>query len=186
MLKRKWILGKGTGLFLVRVAVGSIFLSHGLMKLMDMNGTISMFQNAFHIGPTLAWINTIIEVLGGVAMILGIGTYITGILLSIVMFVVIFHVKIPAGNFANAELETLLLAGSFAVALAGPGRFALGPRLCNCCKGGVCPADGKCNCHLLCGTTNCGGTCGCGSGDKCGCGTCAVGHDKEESRPKSI
>ena len=68
-----------------------------------------------------------LEMIGGIALILGIVTPVLGVLFAIEMAGVIFFVKRGQGFFApkGFELELTLLVASVALALSGPGAFSL-------------------------------------------------------------
>lgn len=126
------------GLLLVRLGVGAIFLSHGISKLSSMDGVIGFFAS-LGIPAILAWIVALVETIGGIAMVLGVFTKISGVLLSVIMLVAIIKVKFPHGGFNASELELMLLLASLGISLTGPGKYALGNHRCGC-------VGGKCDC----------------------------------------
>lgn len=150
------------GLFLVRLALAAVFLSHGIGKLSAMDQTIGFFAS-IGFGAFWAWTVSIIEVLVGVAMLLGIFTKIAGILISAIMLVAIFHVKWTMGYF-GFELDLVVLLSALAVVFAGSGPWSLARMFhgCHCddCGHG-CACDGKKK-----------GACG------CGCKSCDTPADK--------
>lgn len=121
----------GLGLLLLRVVAGVVFFMHGWQKLVD-NG-ISQTQTGFDgMGAPLpeitAVIVTFVELIGGIALILGALTQIAGILLAIDMVSALFIVHIENGIFvANMGYELVFLLGGAALALVltGPGPFAI-------------------------------------------------------------
>lgn len=142
----------GLGLLLIRLALGIIFLVHGIAKLRGIDGTTMFFDAALPVGTSLAvvlaWVVALVETIGGAAMIFGIFTRVTGWLLAIIMVVAIVFVKSKM-PFAAAELDIMLLASALGIAFAGPGMLALG-RYIPCTKGacdhcGVC--KGGCTGH---------------------------------------
>ncbi|MFQ5857599.1 MAG: DoxX family protein [Anaerolineae bacterium] len=117
----------------LRLAVGVVFLAHGWSKFGDLNGIAQMFGGMGMPAPVLmAALTATIETLGGAALILGIGTRIAAVLLSILMLVAIVIVKSKVGLIApmgaplpGAELDLALLAGVVALILQGGGRLSL-------------------------------------------------------------
>ena len=118
------------GIALVRIIVGVVFFAHGYLKFfkMGIDGTIGFFTSLGIPAPQLAaWFVTGLEMIGGLALILGIFTPVLGVLFAIEMAVVIFTAKRGEGFFApkGFELELTLLVASAALALTGPGSFSL-------------------------------------------------------------
>ncbi len=171
--------GKKCGLLILRVVLGVIFIAHGWMKIHNMDGTEAFFGS---LGFATFWAGIVAwtEFLSGIGMVLGIFTRLAGFLLVIIMAVVIFKLKWAGGLMGNAgmqgfEYELMLLASALTIALSGPGRWALGPCVCGCCKKGTCKGKG-CVCHMMCGS-DCKSACdGC---DTCKGGMC-TGHEKTE------
>ncbi len=147
---------KNTGLLIMRLGLGAIFLVHGILKLQNMEGTIGFF-NQIGLSPMLAWVVAIIEVVGGALMILGLFTPVVGLLLAVVMLVAFIKVKLPIGGmqtFLTGEIDLALFVLSVGLACTGAGKYSLAT-LCRCgkcvmfCKnkdGHVCGTDGDCGC----------------------------------------
>ncbi len=132
----------GIALLLLRLIVGFVFLNHGLGKLIGppfagggMEGWIGFAAQIGLPSPVaLAWLWVAIETLGGLALILGAGTAITGLLLAIGMAVAIVKVHLPHGfdvfrygspDARGYEYSLTLLVASLAIAIGGPGILAL-------------------------------------------------------------
>ena len=133
----------GTGLAILRIVLGIIFVYHGADKLfggiVDTTGFFGMVGIPF---PALmAWLVGLVEFGGGLALILGFFARIGALLLVPVMLVAIATVHLGNG-FANVnivgmgesgpifglpgwEYNFALLGGLLAVAFGGPGRWAL-------------------------------------------------------------
>ncbi len=156
------------GLLILRVVIGVIFIAHGWQKIDNMAGTVGFFTS-LGLPAFLAYVDAWVEFIGGIAFVLGIFTKITGYLFAIIMAVAILKLKLVGGltGAKGYEFELLLLAASLCISFAGPGIFAIGPRLCPCCRGGKCKSSG-CACHMFCGSTNCGGK-------NCACNMCKGG-----------
>ena len=117
------------GIAILRVVVGIVFLAHGFQKLflVGFGGIAEMFGGLGIPAPELfAVIVTLVEFLGGLALILGLFTRIAAILLAGDMLVAILTVHLPHGFFiTNGENALVLLAANVALAVAGPGEAAL-------------------------------------------------------------
>ncbi|WP_332696134.1 DoxX family protein [Halalkalibacter lacteus] len=113
------------GLFIVRVVVGITFMLHGLDKFQTGIGNIAGWFDSVGLPGFLAYIIAVIELVGGIAMILGIGTRIVGGLFALVMVGAIVTVKLPAGFLGGFELDVILLAVSIQLAMSGSSIFSL-------------------------------------------------------------
>ncbi|GAA3442698.1 DoxX family protein [Planomonospora venezuelensis] len=114
-------------LLLARIAIGAIFIVHGLEKLNErgVGGTIDYFDS---LGIPLAVVAApavlLLEVVGGAAVILGAGLPIVGVMLAVDMMGAIFFVQGPKGWKAS-ELCLSLLVGSLVLAFSGGGALAV-------------------------------------------------------------
>jgi putative oxidoreductase len=122
-----------SALLIMRILIGVIFLMHGISKFnMGINGTTDFFAAAgIPLAALFAWIVTLLETFGGIALILGIGTRITALLLGITMIVssiVIIKMDLPFISTQLAtgyELNFALLAALLPIIILGPGRYSL-------------------------------------------------------------
>jgi uncharacterized membrane protein YphA (DoxX/SURF4 family) len=120
----------------LRVALGVIFVWHGLDKF---DAGISMVEGAFTEwgvpAPAItAPLTAVLEIVGGVALILGLVTRLAAMLLGLVMVGAIVWVKgdlglISSAPMPGAELDLALLAGLVSLVLTGPGSLAVDPRI---------------------------------------------------------
>lgn len=111
------------GLFLIRFVAGVIFIFHGVQKLSNMEGTIAFF-GSIGFGALLAWAVALVEVAGGLSLILGIWTKVFGALLAAIMITALFKLKIALG-FVASEIDLMLLATSLAVIFSGCGKYSI-------------------------------------------------------------
>lgn len=120
---------RDAGLLAVRLAVGAGFLGHGLVKLFKMHasGVAGMLSHTFFApaAPFFAWILIIVEILGGLALILGLFPRIAGALLVVDMFFAIVLMRIHGPYVGGWELEASFLSVALLMLLNGPGRWSL-------------------------------------------------------------
>jgi putative oxidoreductase len=124
------------GLALLRIALGIAFLLHGWAKLsggVDGVAGVGDFFGGLGIpAPGLmAWIVTLVEVVGGILLIVGFLTQIAGILLALDMLGVIIFAYFGQGSpfldrgVISWEMELVFGIGALCIALAGPGAWAV-------------------------------------------------------------
>ncbi|MBZ6078623.1 DoxX family protein [Microvirga puerhi] len=115
----------------LRVALGILFLAHAGLKIFVFTpaGTAQFF-GSLGLPPALAYLTILIEVAGGVALILGFYARIAAIVLIPILLGAIFTVHGPAGFFftnpkGGWEFLALWIVGLLAQALVGDGALAL-------------------------------------------------------------
>ena len=122
------------GTALLRIMVGVVFLMHGRQKLFvfGFHGVAGMFG---HIGipfpAFFAVVVTLLEFVGGAALVVGLFTRWIALLLACDMLVAVLAVKLK-GGFMGAggfEFELLLLVASLSLALTGAGAASLDAKL---------------------------------------------------------
>jgi putative oxidoreductase len=118
------------GAFILRIFLGSTFFIHGLTKFQGgIENTVGFFHSLGLPGFT-AYAVAIIELVGGLAMILGFGTRIVAVLFAFVMAGAIVKVKLAAGFLGNGqmagyELDLALLAISLYFVVAKESLFSI-------------------------------------------------------------
>ncbi|MGK5440439.1 DoxX family protein [Micromonospora sp. URMC 105] len=114
-----------------RVAVGVIFTAHGWQKLTEwgLDGTTAAFEQLGVPFPAAsAWFAALVELLGGLALLVGLVVPVAGVLLALNMFGAFLLVHVSNGVFVSANgFELVLALGTTALLLAavGAGRFSL-------------------------------------------------------------
>ena len=119
------------GIALLRAVLGVVFFMHGQQKLFDMgiDGVEGFFASeGIPAAGLAAVVVTAVEMLGGLALILGLFTRVVALLLAVDMLAAAVVVHLPNGFFAGGggyELVLMLGAAALALVLTGPGAAAL-------------------------------------------------------------
>ncbi len=123
------------GILILRVIIGVIFTYHGLTKIFGLfagpgiNGFSSMLEGlGFPIPLILSVIVGVVELAGGIALIIGFLTRYAAILLAIVMIVAIISVHIGDG-LKGMEFPLSLLAATIALLFNGCGSLGIDRKL---------------------------------------------------------
>jgi len=114
--------------------VGIVFLAHGGQKVFvyGFNGVQGAFgQMGIPMPTVLGPFVALLELVGGLLLVVGVGTRWVSILLAIEMAVAVLKVHLSHGFFlpGGFEYALMMFAASCAVALEGPGAAALGRTL---------------------------------------------------------
>ena len=123
----------------LRLGLGTVFIAHGLQKSFGMfggSGVHGFAESLARIGfvPALAWayLAAYVELLGGLSLILGLGTRISSVLLFILISVAGITVHLPRGFFAKdggIEFTFVLACMCLSLAVLGTGKFGLNKKL---------------------------------------------------------
>ena len=115
------------GLTVVRISMGLIFAVHGYQKFAGGIAGVSAFfaKLSIPLPGLMAPFVALLELLGGILLILGLATRWIGLLLALEMIVTTFWVQVPTGGWNASELDRSLLATGILLFLAGPGRLAI-------------------------------------------------------------
>jgi putative oxidoreductase len=127
-----WHVGADLGLLLLRLALGGLFIAHGLRSLFGLfgGGGISdvadtMTSFGFSNPTLLAWVTGVCELAGGTLVLLGLFTPIGAAMILGVMANVVI-VSFNTGEFVGGvELEWIYGGAALALLFAGPGRISL-------------------------------------------------------------
>ena len=110
----------------LRLAMGVILSVAGYMKLIGIAGTIAYFTKlGFPVPVITAWFITLLGLIGGIALILGLFVRYFGLLFTIEFIVAAFWVKLPTQGYAAARLDLMILAGAAALYFLGAGRWSI-------------------------------------------------------------
>jgi putative oxidoreductase len=117
--------------FIMRLAVGGVFLLHGIGKFGRGIGATAGFLSTHHIpfATIFAVILITVETVGAICVLLGILTRAWAAMMAVVMVVAILAVKLPGHQ--NFELEGLLLAGAVTLVALGDGPLSVAVRFKN-------------------------------------------------------
>jgi putative oxidoreductase len=109
----------------IRILAGIAFIIHGLPKLSDIAGTEDFFANMVGLPAAMALPIGLLEVIGGIALLVGALTRIASILFIIEMIGSTIVAKLSRGFVGGYELDLLLMAMSISLLLTGPGRISV-------------------------------------------------------------
>jgi putative oxidoreductase len=118
------------GMLPLRIVVGFVFLMHGGQKLFifGLAGTADIMGKLGLPLPLIcAAIVIALELLGGLAILLGVFTRLVGAVLAFEMLIAILVARVAGGFFApyGYEFELTLLGATLTFAFNGPGRMSL-------------------------------------------------------------
>lgn len=117
-------------LAILRIVVGIVFIAHGAQKLFTFGipGTIAAFGGmGVPIPSVSAVVVIVVELLGGILLVLGLFTRIAAVLIAVDMLGAILLVHLKGGFFLpnGVEFALTLFAAMAALAIGGPGAFAI-------------------------------------------------------------
>jgi len=130
------------GSLVLRVGLGLIFFLHGWANVVG--GQESFVHEMFamigwSVPGLLLWLVTLLELLGGLALILGVFARVAAVLLAVEMIAAVLAFHIGQGFFIVAipnvplaygfEYHVALVSGLVCLALTGPGVWAIGPMI---------------------------------------------------------
>ncbi len=118
------------GALLLRLVLGMSFFIHGLSKFQGgIENTVGWFES-IGLPGFLAYAAALIEVAGGIALVLGLLTRLVSVLFVLLMAGAIVKVKLAAGFLGNGqmagyELDLAFLAMAVSLAITGSKAYAL-------------------------------------------------------------
>jgi len=122
---------------ILRVGLGIVMVAHGWQKYQGGATGVAGFLGNLGIPAAglMAWVVIIVELIGGVCVILGLATRLWALLFGIIMVVAMLTAKGQApligamGSGCGKELDVALLVGSLALAGLGGGGLSLDKKL---------------------------------------------------------
>lgn len=124
-----------TGLLIIRLVVGILFIGHGAQKLFGwfggygLKGTGGWLESiGLKPGVLMAFLAGAGELVGGLLFAAGVFTWVGAALITITMLVAIFTVHWKNGLWSTQngfELNLVFIAIAIGVALIGPGAYTL-------------------------------------------------------------
>ena len=109
----------------IRASIGTIFLVHSLKKF---DPSWQEWLIGIGIPPELQLPIALAEFVGGVLLIAGVMTRITGAIFSVILLGAIFHIRWENGFFVSQggwEWDLMMLAAALFIIAAGPGKFSV-------------------------------------------------------------
>ncbi|MEW6043105.1 MAG: DoxX family protein [Thermoproteota archaeon] len=113
----------------IRASVGAIFIAYGLQKF---DPIWREHLIGFGLPPELQIPIALAETIGGIALIVGVLTRITGVIFSVILIDAIFHIRWNNGFFiaqGGWDYDLALLAMMLLVIVVGSGSISVSSRL---------------------------------------------------------
>ncbi|MGJ9386055.1 DoxX family protein [Salipaludibacillus sp. CF4.18] len=114
------------GTLLLRVVLGIVFLAHGSDKFLGGIENTAGWFDSIGIPSFLAYVVATIELVGGIALILGIGTRIVSALFALILIGAIITVQLAVGFIGGYAYDLVLLIVSVHLLLSGSKLLSLG------------------------------------------------------------
>ncbi|RCW50401.1 DoxX family protein [Paenibacillus prosopidis] len=107
------------GALLLRVALGLLFFVHGLDKFQGGIGNTAGWFQSIGLPGFAAYLVAFIELVGGIALVVGLGTRIVSGLFVLIMLGAIIKVKFAAGFLGGFELDLALMVMALYLVING-------------------------------------------------------------------
>ena len=117
---------------LLRLIIGLVFITHGFPKLFVQGPSgVAGFFGTLGIPLPLffAWVVSLVEFFGGIALILGVMVRHTSLLMAIIMVVAILTTKL-GGGFSGMRYDLVLLVANLSLVLSGAGPISIEEKFC--------------------------------------------------------
>lgn len=111
----------------VRIAFGAVLLTHGVSRLLNLEGSVGTIIRELptEVALTVMVVFSLTEIIGGLMIIPGILSRFVGFIIVFEMLLSIVLEKIPFGYFGDVRLDLLLFAIAAMISFSGPGRFSI-------------------------------------------------------------
>ncbi|MBM4764639.1 DoxX family protein [Bacillus sp. B15-48] len=114
------------GALLLRVVLGVVFFAHGTVKFQGGIENIAGWFESIGLPGALAYVVATIELVGGIALILGLGTRIVSALLGVIMIGAIITVQLSVGFIGGYAYDLMLLIVAVYLVMNGSKILSLG------------------------------------------------------------
>ena len=109
----------------IRASIGAIFIIHSLKKF---DPSWQEWLISIGIPPEMQLPIALAELIGGVLLVVGVLTRVTGSILAVILLGAIFHIRWEKGFFVSQggwEWDLVMLAAVLTIIAAGPGRVSI-------------------------------------------------------------
>jgi putative oxidoreductase len=109
----------------IRASIGAIFIVHSLKKF---DPSWQEWLMSIGIPPEMQLPIALAEFIGGILLVVGVLTRITGAVFAVILLGAIFHIKWESGFFVSKggwEWDLVMLAAVLSIIVAGPGRISI-------------------------------------------------------------
>ena len=109
----------------ISASIGIIFIVHSLKKF---DPSWQEWLTGIGLPPELQLPIALAELIGGILLVIGVLTRITGTVFAVILMGAIFHIRWENGFFVSKggwEWDLVMLAAVLAIIVAGPGRVSI-------------------------------------------------------------
>jgi len=109
----------------LRASIGAIFIVHSLKKF---DPSWQEWLTSIGMPPEMQLPIALAEFIGGILLIVGVLTRVTGSIFTVILLGAIFHIRWENGFFVSQggwEWDLVMLAVVLAIIVAGPGRISI-------------------------------------------------------------
>lgn len=109
----------------IRASIGAIFIVHSIKKF---DPSWQEWLASIGIPPEMQLPIALAELIGGIMLIAGVLTRITGAIFSVILLGAIFHIRWEKGFFVSQggwEWDLIMLAAVLSIIAVGPGRMSI-------------------------------------------------------------
>lgn len=122
-----WGIDPAWGVTAVRLAVAIILIVAGYQKFAGGIPGVQayMAKVAIPLPALMGWYIPILELVGGILLLVGLAARWVGLLVLLEFIVAGFYVKLPSVGWTMSRVDILMLAGAILLFLAGPGKASV-------------------------------------------------------------